>query len=141
MTRENTRCWLIQYNTMGFDPLDTDKWLIMQAYSDGADIEWSSKGENEWHNASDPAWHWGICDYRIKPAPVRPYTIYELAEELARRKSPEIIQQGFNIKREIEKLSFHSETHQVCIWGTWYSLNSLMQDFIWPDGTPCGVKR
>ena len=140
MTRENTKRWLIQYAAMGFDPLDTDKWLIMQAYSNGADIERTYKGENKWQSASDPAWQWGVYDYRVKQISIRPYTIYELVGILHSRASNEIVHKITGQSDKINRIDFDDFTLPLSINHEWLTLKDLIDTYTWPDGTPCGVK-
>lgn len=143
MTRESTRSWLVQYAAMGFDPLDADKWLIMQAYSEGADIEWSCKGENVWHPASDPAWQWGVCDYRIKPTQVRPYTLEEFAHYISSHldTAHTLISKVGGGRFYINSIDFFTGSDQVVeLHNHWYTLDALATLFTWEDGTPCGVK-
>ena len=43
---------------------------VMQAFEDGKKIEYSVVGNNNWQpTASEPAWAWDRCDYRIAPEP------------------------------------------------------------------------
>lgn len=45
---------------------------IMQAYVDGASIEYRSTGAVSWHIATGPTWDWYDSNYRIvKPRPVK----------------------------------------------------------------------
>ena len=49
---------------------------VMQAYRDGAEIEFINKtvSDYEWSNCNNPNWNWTLFDYRIKPKPkYRPY--------------------------------------------------------------------
>lgn len=146
MTRKDTKDWLVQYDTMGFDPLDADKWLIMRAYSDGTDIEWSRKGEDVWHSASDPAWQWGVCDYRVKPQPsFAPFKdAREFMEGLISHSKGAVIKDTRDSLYELILLDFTDNTFRIAKRPIrdgseeWHSLASLLSNFTFTDGTPCG---
>ena len=38
---------------------------VMQAYDNGADIEYHANGK--WHPAPTPIWDWSRLNYRVKP--------------------------------------------------------------------------
>lgn len=40
---------------------------IMQAYKEGAEIEYFSEPLNQWLPAKSPTWNWETRDYRVKP--------------------------------------------------------------------------
>jgi hypothetical protein len=41
---------------------------VMQAYVDGADVEFTRNGQG-WDAAANPAWDWAEFNFRIKPKP------------------------------------------------------------------------
>jgi len=43
---------------------------VMQAYRDGAEIEYASRGDDAWSSASTPLWDWSKFVYRVKPPDV-----------------------------------------------------------------------
>ena len=57
-----------------------DKIKVMQAYVDGKDIEWVTKGSDNWTLACD-VWNWIEFFYRIKPE-VKEMTVSEIEKEL-----------------------------------------------------------
>ena len=44
---------------------------VMQAYRDGAEIEWryENNTSNHWSDIEKPNWNWSVCNYRIKQEP------------------------------------------------------------------------
>ena len=50
-----------------------DKITVMQAFADGALIEFKTDAVNEWTKATNPIWDWGTYQYRVKPIkPINP---------------------------------------------------------------------
>lgn len=46
---------------------------VMQAYEEGKEIEFRSKGSSAWHGAN-PKWNWAEYEYRVAPVKIlRPY--------------------------------------------------------------------
>ena len=41
-----------------------EKIAVMQAFANGAKVEWSYGGK--WLETNDPCWNWGSCEYRVK---------------------------------------------------------------------------
>ena len=53
------------------------KWYKeIQAWSEGAVIEWTFRGLCEWHTDTRPDWADGRCDFRIKTQPKEPQYLY-----------------------------------------------------------------
>ena len=44
-----------------------EKIKVMQAFEDGAEIEWHNG--SQWVSREAPEWNWCDCDYRIAPKP------------------------------------------------------------------------
>jgi len=41
---------------------------VVTAHRDGADVEHQAHG-GQWRFTGSPLWEFGVCDYRVKPAP------------------------------------------------------------------------
>ena len=48
------------------------KWEVMKAFEEGAAIEYKHTGYEDWQACIEPAWNWGISDYRVKPPKWQP---------------------------------------------------------------------
>ena len=47
-----------------------EKIAIMQAFADGAAIEYGINDGSRWYSDHSPDWRWSVFDYRIKQEPV-----------------------------------------------------------------------
>jgi len=52
---------------------------VMQAFVDGKEVEYKSRGIEGWDPIITPTWNWLNCEYRIKLTPtLRPWTADEV---------------------------------------------------------------
>lgn len=125
--------------------METEKMIsIMQAFSEGKQIEFCEKGKDEWSVVLAPSWNWRDFDYRIKPEPkFRPYTFEELQAEIAKGKIvvKQVNLKGINriltitqVMDDYDKASKIqlSDLKQI-------SYERFMNDYQWLDGSLCGV--
>ena len=116
---------------------------IMLAFADGAEIQYSHKGQNNWLNwinESSPSFDWQAFDYRIKPEPK--YRPFKSQEECwhEMHKHPDF---GWVVAKD-SKIMYH-----VGVVGFGYLVIDSMSpifseafaDYEFTDGTPFGIKE
>lgn len=116
---------------------------VMEAYADGAEIQYSHKGRNfwiNWINISSPSFDWQTFDYRIKPEPkYRPFrTQEECWSEM--HKHPDFGWVKEKASEMIYNISDISELSIVIL----EDINSFKEAFDiyqFKDGTPFGIKE
>lgn len=114
----------------------SDKIAVMQAWEDGIIVQYAYK-DGDWlelNGFSEPVWDWEHFRYRIKPEPkLRPY---KSAEEFLQAQK----EHGMYLKfREYYHLPLEVSDNGVVIKYVEYKYNSLLQDYRFQDGTPCGI--
>ena len=59
-----------------------EKIYVMNAYVNGETIQFKSRNtpDNDWLWSTNPIWDWNRSEYRIKPAPVEPATVYMIRD-------------------------------------------------------------
>lgn len=124
---------------------------IMQAYERGEQIECKTEGyeESAWEMVESPLWNWGILEYRVKPKPA--YRPYKNIQELLQAQK----EHGMNIRLKVKGCNYYrlplyitdtligvqcpqSDGSVVNIDA---SYEDLLRDYIWQDGTPCGIEK
>lgn len=123
--------------------METKKMIsVMQAFSEGKQIEFCRKDGSEWCRCIGPVWNWRDFDYRVKPEPIfRPYLFSELVDELTRGK--QFIRLKDNPDRVIYNIdaiyNYENGTTSIKVSDTCYSFEELLDKFTWIEGEPCGV--
>lgn len=109
-----------------------DKIKVMQAFAEGAKIEWSPKGrESElWIMTASPVWDWRENTYRIAPAPETPapfvwpegYEVHNPADVLSAGK-------GWRFLSTLE-VGLRREGHRWCnaVVHAWDALENVWED-------------
>ena len=118
---------------------------IIQAFAEGKKIECSVKGEDAWSDTFYPTWI-DSRDYRIKPEPkYRPFNDAEECWEEMQKHQPFgwIIGKSNHIRRIIESTGsmFTCNGNNVLTGSAWKSFAYMFEQYIFADGTPCGVKE
>ena len=115
-----------------------EKVEIMKAFLDGKTIQYYNEFLNAWENVKEePVWNWRVCRYRIMPSlKYRPYR--SASEFLAAMK-----EHGGWLRRIVEgsygiPVSFDEYGVQFIV--DQYSYAGLLDNFVWCDDMPCGVK-
>ena len=116
---------------------------IMLAFANGAEIQYSHKGQNNWLNwinESSPSFDWQAFDYRIKPEPK--YRPFKSQEECwhEMHKHPDF---GWVVAKD-SKIMYH-----VGVVGFGYLVIDSMSpifseafaDYEFTDGKPFGIKE
>lgn len=129
----------------------TEMTKVMLAYEIGEQIEYRMKTipeNNEWVTMTqEPEWNWTDFDYRVKPKPT--YRQYKNADEFlqAQREHGMYLRPStkakymtpITISGDTITIAFHLDYGNV--YTCRYSYGDIFKDFIWQDGTPCGVKE
>ena len=115
---------------------------VMQAYENGEQIEFSDM-YTKWDDINNPAWNWGICDYRVKSK--TKYVPFETAEEFItaqRKKGCFIIDKKsgtkYNIFINASNIVYLTNMYAFGFIGT---LQKIFDEFTFTDGTPCGKEE
>lgn len=126
---------------------------IMQAYTEGKQIEGKYKELNEWKTDSNPTWNWYNNDYRVKEEPkCRPYeSSDEMIEDFCKRAGLEptsilmpaiwLVDKYSKAKRMI--ISFVGDyvyTHFENRFDKW-TLSELFDLLTYLDGSPVGKEE
>ena len=119
---------------------------IMLAFADGAEIQYSHKGKDNWINwinEFSPSFDWQTFDYRIKPeSKYRPFkTQEECWNEM--HKHPDL---GYikNIVRDeiVQIMRIGDEELNVLDYTiSPYAFGLSFQTFVFTDGEPFGIKE
>lgn len=124
---------------------------VMQAYERGEQIEYRIKDfmrDDEWYvQKSIPEWDWRTYDYRVKPKPT--YKQYKNADEfLAAQKEHGMWLASQRVSGYFMPVKIISQNVEICATNTqdFYvpreiSFKELLNNYIWQDGTPCGIKE
>lgn len=120
---------------------------IMQAYERGEQIERRDRCGGNWYLSKDPSWDWVQYEYRIKHKPTyRPYK--NIQEFLQAQK-----EHGMNIRLNecnYYRLPLYITNNLIGLQcpqsgGSVVSIDAsyedLLRDYIWQDGTPCGIEK
>lgn len=114
---------------------------VMTAYDQGEKIECRKVlcGATGWEDTNAPVWDWCNYDYRVKPEPH--YRPYANAEECFKD-----VQKHGMLVRHID-----GDYHLIVTIGDKYiwlgnasvgiDRDNLLKEFVFLDGTPCGVKE
>lgn len=109
---------------------------VMQAFADGKKIEFYDDVTSEWIVCEKPYWNWDDFDYRIKTEPkYRPYLSVDECFADVQKHGGWVKDKKTGVLYlilEISPLSVDIHCHCVGIGG-------LLNDYVYPDGTPCGV--
>ena len=109
-----------------------EKRDVMTAYLQGAKIECLlvDHPKDVWDRIDKPIWNWDAFDYRVKPEPkLRPWKPEEAIGKVVRNK----------INGDLTIVMGVRRSHSVChFWGQ-ISLAELLDQFVQPDGSPCGA--
>lgn len=109
-----------------------EKIAVMQAYEDGKEIEYSYKDCPAWKRATTPTWNWSTTDFRVKPEPEYIPFAFEDAEFLI----------GKAVKSKQKPLVLLIQVvyeKNVLMHGfDTISYYTLLQNFTFIDGSPCG---
>lgn len=113
--------------------------VVMQAYVDGKQIQYTAAESEYWTDAKSPEWDPNY-DYRIKPEPkYRPFrNVRECWQEMLKH-------QPFGImssKNRKDYMSFKSLNDEGCDFCGYEgeSFESAFDDIQFADGTPFGIK-
>lgn len=108
---------------------------IMLAFADGAEIQYSHKGQNNWLNwinESSPSFDWQTFDYRIKKEPkYRPFKTQEECWSSMHR-HPNF---GW-VRNKLSKSYYPIEKVNNFI-----NYKNIFEEYEFTDGTPFGVKE
>lgn len=124
---------------------------IMLAFADGAEIQYSHKGQNNWLNwinESSPSFDWQTFDYRIKPEPkYRPFkTQEECWGEMHRhpnfgwimaKDKKELVQIGKVITSMLNNIMITLSIDE----GHNFNSSYYFKNYTFTDGKPFGVKE
>lgn len=99
---------------------------VMQAYEEGKEIEFRSKGSNVWH-CTNPEWNWAESEYRVKPEiKNRPY---EDSEEMTNEETINYLDGSIGvIYQPILKI-------KIPKYRPYKSTDEMIEDFIERSGT------
>lgn len=116
---------------------------VMKAHKEGKKIECidTRDPEDNWKETVDPIWNWGDFDYRVKEEPN--YRPYENKEEfMLFQKQHGIYLYKLSTKEYFIPTSVINGGVEFTQLGesVSYGWEMLIEEFIWQDGTPCGVK-
>ena len=123
---------------------------IMLAFADGAEIQYSHKGQNNWLNwinESSPSFDWQAFDYRIKPkSKYRPFkTQEECWSEMhkhsdfgwvksKRNQEVTLIGRIFTLNEDLSLTWSVNEGYDI-------SSEDVFSDYTFTDGAPFGIKE
>ena len=118
---------------------------IMLAFERGEQIEkkyvrkWFY--DEKWHDVPTPKWDWVHCDYRIKQKPK--YVPFDTPDEFleAQRVHGEVLEDKENGDKMTAYVNKNGIVACAKIFSnTWmvYSLQNILRDYRFKDGTPCG---
>lgn len=130
-----------------------DKIKVMKAYTEGKKIQARDIGGEYWWNVElpeEPSWDWYHHDYRIKPEEkYRPYkNTDEMIEDFKKRAG--IVTDRMSLpniwirekrcpwsKHSIDSMNGRSVSNSVLT----VPLQRLFDEYVYLDGTPCGIKE
>lgn len=117
---------------------------VMKAYKEGKTIEYRNlyPNDTEWDECISPVWDWGLFDYRVKEEPN--YRPYENKEEfMLFQKQHGIYLYKLSTKEYFIPTSVINGGVEFTQLGesVSYGWEMLIENFIWQDGTPCGVLK
>lgn len=127
-----------------------EKIEIMNAYTEGKIIQIAvatSEEWDDWDEVTEPEWDWVNCKYRIKPESEY-YAPYYNVEEFLTDATEYHYQKHYNCwlrnKEDktielITKFSFRND--YVYINETWHTMESLLEEYEYLDGEPCGRRE
>lgn len=116
-----------------------EKIAVMQAYADGEKIQYRCNGD--WVDINSPSWNWIKYIYRVKPEPkLRPYKDSNEFFKAQREHGLYLQEKGKTVGY------FPFRVTDICV--TWHigtsstntaGYESLLKDYQWQDGSPCGI--
>lgn len=124
---------------------------VMQAYERGEQIEYRMrtipKNNERDLITKEPDWNWAEFDYRVKPQPT--YRPYKNAEEFLKAQEEHrmnIQLKGCNYYRlplyiTDTIIGVQCPASNGSVVSIDVSYRELLEDYLWQDGTPCGVKE
>ena len=115
----------------------------MQAYLDGAEIQYRKNDGSDWKDILEPRWYWDELTYRVKPEKIyREWTQGEipLGQTVVRKSTKE--------SYYIVSINLTNNTIRICLQSRrgnqysqdydYYSLDQMLK-FFTLDGKPCGA--
>lgn len=115
-----------------------EKIAVMQAYAKGKKIEIYSERLKIWKDIKDPHWDWINSNYRIKEeSNYRPYTFKELTNAIT-EKGGYVISKQSGIISNIKHL--YPIGTPICMGDCRCGFETLLDNYIWLDESPCGIK-
>lgn len=120
---------------------------IMQAFADGAEIQYSPKGQNNWLNWINdfaPSFDLKRWDYRIKPKPkYRPFkTQEECWNEMHNHSDFGWIKIKHNGNYSgISTMYKSCAEERITVANSSYTLAQALKIFTFTDGTPFGIRE
>ena len=128
-----------------------EKIEVMKGYAEGKKIQWRLKANPEWGDCTgEPHWDWYCNDYRIKPE--RKYRPYKDTDEMIEdfKKRAGIVTNEMSLpniwirekrcqrsKHSIDSMNGRSVSNSVLA----VPLQRLFDEYVYLDGTPCGIKE
>lgn len=127
---------------------------VMLAYERGEQIECRDLGTESWYPvnhdpdwSNDPDWNMSDFEYRIKPKPkYRPYK--DACEFLQAQKEHGMYLRPSTKDKYMTPITISGDTITLAfpldsgnVYTCRYSYDDIFKDFIWQDGTPCGVEE
>lgn len=112
---------------------------IMLAYANGKEIEFYNDEDKEWKQIDDPAFDCHIDRYRVKQEPkYRPFTNNEECFEEMKKHEPF----GWIMSRYHEAYYVRQVGNtSVRVYSGNFSYQCALQNYIFADGTPFGIKE
>ena len=119
----------------------TEMIEVMQAYDRGEQIERRDRCGNNWFLAPIPSWDWVQYEYRVKPKPK--YVPFDTPEEFleAQRVHGEVLED----KENGVKMTAYVNKNGIVVSPKFFSniwmvssLQNILRDYRFEDGTPCG---
>ena len=110
---------------------------VMQAYIDGKKIEYKNVLWEHWVSCENPTWDWNTYEYRIvEGTRLRPYKDAQEFIEAMNEHGPMI---GYKHKKAFMGVELVNDHGIMLKYEILMRLYNEVINFIWQDGTPCGV--
>jgi len=120
---------------------------VMQAYKEGKKIQCKPKAGNLWCDEVDPLWNFFVSDYRVKPdSKYRPYKdTEEMIADWKKRFNKTTATYSMPLiwvtNHKVNSVITDYAKYAVMVSGTFQSLETLYEECIYLDGSPCGKKE
>lgn len=98
-------------------------------------IERRDREGDSWETINKPEWNWEKYEYRVK---ARPYTQEELVEIM---RSGKVLAVENKVSGEIASIGAVRLTGVFLVEHSWITFDKLLAEYLWLDGSTCGVEK